>query len=136
MCISEIKKKTFPTFYHSEPPVIVITNTYFFVYNSLCTSKYVFIGEFYILHTVGVHVIILIGLNSLNAVSLCVTTRSSAMMNVHVTRGCGKSSIVMRRRARTPFTTTDDSRTSGSWMRGWWFWKLFFFSKMSHIVRG
>lgn len=135
------KKKTFPTFYHSEPPVILsgikLSQTHIFWFIILFVLQNMFfIGEFYILHTVWVHVIILIGLNSLNAVSLCVTTQSSAMMNVHVTRGCGKSSIVMRRRARTPFTTTDDSRTSGSWMRGWWFWKLFFFSKMSHIVRG
>lgn len=83
-----------------------------------------------------IHVIVLIGLNSLNAVGLCVTARSSAMMNVYVTRCSRKSSIVMCRCARTPFTSTDDGRTPGSWMRtsvcGWWFWKKN--SKMSHVV--
>lgn len=66
--------------------------------------------------TVRVHMVVLVGPNPLDALGLCMTTRSGAMMDVHVTRGGRKSTIVLCWCARTPFTTTDNGWTPGSRM--------------------
>lgn len=58
--------------------------------------------------TVRIHVVVLVRLNELDAVRLCVTSGSSSMVNVHVTRNSWKWSDMMRRCSRMPFTAADD----------------------------
>lgn len=67
--------------------------------------------------TVRIHVVVLVRLNELDAVRLCVTSGSSSMVNVHVTRNSWKWSDMMRRCSRMPFTAADDWRTSGCRVR-------------------
>lgn len=63
--------------------------------------------------TVCIHVVVLIRLDEFDTVRLCVTSVSSSMVNVHVTRNSRKWSDVMRRCSRMPFTAAYDWRTSG-----------------------
>lgn len=58
--------------------------------------------------TVRIHVVVLVRLNELDAVRLCVTSGSSSVVNIHVTRNSWKWSDMMHRCSRMPFTAADD----------------------------
>lgn len=62
---------------------------------------------------VCIHVVVLIRLDEFDTVRLCVTSVSSSMVNVHVTRNSRKWSYMMRRCSRMPFTAANNRRTSG-----------------------
>lgn len=62
--------------------------------------------------TMGIHLVVLVGLNHFNTCRLWVATFRSAVMDVNVAWRSRKTTVLLRRCACTPFTTTDNWRAS------------------------